>query len=107
MPKIGKMKSIVSDCSKFEKLDIQEEKNLNVILNKEKILRVIIKHLYEKDCFIKSENLKTCPTGSKPRILYRQVKVHKPVEDHCPSFRPVLLAIGTPTYDLAKFSFLF
>ena len=25
------------------------------------------------------------------------------MEDNCPSFRPILLAIGTSTYDLAKF----
>ena len=25
------------------------------------------------------------------------------MEDNCPSFRPILSAIGTPTYDLAKF----
>ena len=28
------MKAIISDCSKFEKLDIQEEKYLNFILDK-------------------------------------------------------------------------
>ena len=44
-----------------------------------------------------------CPSGSKPGILYRQAKVHKPVKDNCPYLRPILSAIGTPTYDLAKF----
>ena len=97
-----KMKAIISDRSKFEKLDIQEEKHLNFILNKEKRLRKIIKPLYEKGCFTKSEFLKICPTGSKPGILYRQAKVHKPVEDNCSSFHPILSAI-TPMYDLAKF----
>ena len=98
-----KMKAIISDCSKFEKLGIQEEKHLNFILNKEKRLREIIKSLYQKGCFTKSEFLKICPTGSKPGILYGQAKVYKPVEDNCPSFRPILSTIGTPTYDLAKF----
>ena len=59
--------------------------------------------MYEKGCFTKYEYLKICPTGSKPGILYREAKVHEPVEDNCPSFRPILLVIGTPTYDLAKF----
>ena len=98
-----KMKAIISDRSKFEKLDIQEERHLNFILNKEKRLRKIIKLLYEKGCFTKSEFLKICPTASKPDILYGQAKVHKPVEDICPFFCPILSAIGTPTYDLAKF----
>ena len=76
------MKAIISDRSKFEKLDIQEEKHLNFILNKEKRLREIIKLLYEKGSFTKSEFLKICPTGSKPGTLYGQAKVHKPVEDN-------------------------
>ena len=32
------MKAIISDRSKFEKLNIQEEKHFNFILNTEKIL---------------------------------------------------------------------
>ena len=72
-----KMKAIISDHSKFEKLDFQEEKYLNFIPNKEKRLKEIIKLLYEKGCFTKSEYLKICPTGSKPGILYGQVKVHE------------------------------
>ena len=47
--------------------------------------------------------MKICSTGSKPGIFYGQAKVHKPVADNCPSFCPILLAIGTSTYDLAKF----
>ena len=30
-------------------------------------------------------------------------KVHKPVTDRCPSLRPILSAINTPSYKLAKF----
>lgn len=56
--------------------------------------------MYEESCFTQSEYLKTYPTGSKPAILYGQVKVYKLVEDNCPSFHPVLWAIDTPTYDL-------
>ena len=98
-----KMKTIISDRSKFEKLDIQEEKHLNFILSKAKRLREIIKPLYEKGYFTKSKYLKIFPTGSKPGVLYGQAKVHKPVENNSPSFRPILSAIGTPIYDLAKF----
>ena len=76
---------------------------MNFILNKEKKLKKIIKSLYEKGCFTKSEYLKICSTGSKPSILYREAKVHKPVEDNCLSFRPILSTMGTPTYELAKF----
>ena len=53
--------------------------------------------------FYLSEFLKICPTGSKPGILYGQGKVHKSVEDNCPSFRSIPSAIGIPTYGLTKF----
>ena len=71
-----KMKAIISDRSKFEKLDIQEEKHLNCILIKEKRRREILKPLHEKGCFTKNEFFKICPTGSKPGIPYGQAKVH-------------------------------
>ena len=98
------MKAIISGRSKFEKLDIQEGKHLNFILNK-KNFRKIIKPFYEKGCFTKSKYLeKTRPQKleSKPGILYGQAKIYKPVEDNCPSFSPILSAIGTPAYKLAK-----
>ena len=40
--------------------------------------------------------------GSIPGILYGLCKVHKAIVDVCPPFRPILSAIGTPTYKLAK-----
>ena len=41
--------------------------------------------------------------GSRPGILYGLCKVHKAIIDVCPPFRPILSAIGTPSYKLAKF----
>ena len=35
--------------------------------------------------------------------MYGFAKVHKIVADDLPSFRPILSAIGAPTYKLAKF----
>ena len=35
--------------------------------------------------------------------MYGLAKVHKIVTDGIPSFRPILSAIGTPTYKIAKF----
>ena len=40
---------------------------------------------------------------SRPGILYGSAKVHKPIIDDCTSFRPILSATGTPTYNLGKF----
>ena len=38
-----------------------------------------------------------------PGILYDNPKVHKMVVNHTPKFGPILSAINTPTYSLAKY----
>ena len=43
------------------------------------------------------------PRGSRFGILYGLCKVHKQLVDNCPPFRPIMSAIKTPTYNLAKF----
>ena len=40
--------------------------------------------------------------GSRPGILYGLCKVHKVITGICPPFRPILSAIATPSYKLAK-----
>ena len=44
------------------------------------------------------------PCGSKPGIMYGLCKIHKgtTVNDPVPPFRPILSAIGTCNYNLAK-----
>ena len=42
-------------------------------------------------------------SSSKPEILYGIGKIHKALEDGIPNSRPILPAIGTPTYKLVKF----
>ena len=43
------------------------------------------------------------PIGTRPGILYGQPKVHKTVINNIPQFRPILSAINTPVYKLAKY----
>ena len=43
------------------------------------------------------------PSGLRPGIMYCSAKFNQIVADGLPSFRPILSAIGTPTYKLAKF----
>ena len=53
---------------------------------------------------ISSEQYKDLsPSGSRPGIMYGLVKVHKIITDGLPSFKPILSAIATPIYKLAKF----
>ena len=107
----------MSSFSNFErswKLSFQVVQNLAfkrksiwILFLIKKSLRKIIKPFYEKSCFTKSKYLEKTrhqKLESKPGILYGQAKIYKPVEDNCPSFSPILSAIGTPAYNkLAKF----
>ena len=43
-----------------------------------------------------------CPIGTHPGILYGLPKIHKIVIDNNLKFRPILSAIDTPVYKLAK-----
>ena len=42
------------------------------------------------------------PLGTRPGIMYVSCKVHKKWVDGCRPFRPILSALQTPTYKLAK-----
>ena len=43
------------------------------------------------------------PVGSRSVILYDRAKIHKPIKDGLPPFRPILSDIGTPTCKIANF----
>ena len=63
----------------------------------------VLKNLRDKKEIFIEQYKNLSPSGSRPRIMYGLVKVHKTVTDDLPSFRPILSAIGIPTYKLAKF----
>ena len=57
----------------------------------------------ERDNKISEDEFKSiCPISTRPGILYGQPKVHKTVTNNIPQFRPILLAINTLVYKLAK-----
>ena len=60
-------------------------------------------NLYIKKSLTKKEYDSVYATGSRPHILYGSANVYKLIIDNCHSFCPILFAIGTPTYILAKF----
>ena len=97
------VKNVISDTSKFIQLSIPPDKYINYIVNVEKKFRQLFKELYDNDKINKEEFDRICPIGSKPGILYGNPKVHKPVVNNLPKFRPILSAINTPGYNLAKF----
>ena len=51
----NKIKDILSDSTKFKKLEFGDNKQLNFLINSEKKLKDIIKPLYQKECLTKKK----------------------------------------------------
>ena len=97
------VKNVISYSSKFIPLNIPPEDYINYIVNAEKKFRKLFNNLYDNNKISKDEFLKICPVCCRPGILYGNPKVHKPVVDNMPKFKPILSAINTPGYNLSKF----
>ena len=95
--------SLLLDNSKFAEFNIDSSKWLNYIVNLEIKLKDHFKNLKKENKISNEELEKISPIGSRPGILYGLPKVHKTVTNNIPKFRPILSAINTPTYKLAKF----
>ena len=100
---ISAIEEILNDNSKFSKLDIPTGKEINHIVNLEKRITSELKLLKGKEIIDKSIYKSIKPVGSRPGILYGLGKIHKETRNGIPPFCPILSAIGTPTYKLAKF----
>ena len=96
------VKSTISDSNKFVQLNITPDKYLNYIINVEKKFKQLFKKLLDNAKISTDEYDKICPKGSKPGILYSNLKIHKSVINNLPKFRPILSVINTPGYNIAK-----
>ena len=94
---ISKMKLILSDISKFKKIQIDDSKVLNHLIHMENKIVELLKRLKEKQEISDKVYRELYPAGSKPGILCGLCKIHKSIVDGVPPFRPILSAIGTPT----------
>ena len=77
-------------------LDLPNEKN-----NFEKKLTDLLKQLKASEAISEIDYKKL--KGSSFGVLYGLCKTHKKVLDKWPPFRPILSAIKSPSYNLAKF----
>ena len=100
---ICKIKNILNDSSKFHKVYIDHDKILDHLIRMENRVIDVLKNLRDRKEISIDQYKDLSPSGSRPGIMYGLPKVHKIVTDGLPSFRPILSAIGTPTYKLAKF----
>ena len=100
---VEKMKELWSDISKFQRLEIPSDKYLNFVINSQDKIKSILKSLHDKKNLTDMLYKKISPVWRSPGILYGQAKVQKPVINNCPFSSPILDAINTPSYRLAKF----
>ena len=97
------MYKILNSNAKFEMFQFAHDKELNYVLNLEKKIINVLKDLNKKEEITEVDYNYLYLCGSRPGILYGMANVPKPVTDPCPSFRPILSAINTLSYKLAKF----
>ena len=100
---LQRMEELLSDTSKFSKVDVAPGKEYNHIWNQELRVRKALQNLVKNGAIKQDIYDKLAPTGSSPGVMYGLSKVHKPLVDGFPKLRPILSAINTPTYKLAKF----
>ena len=78
------MKEIVSDTTKFEQINIKEDKQLNFCWKSDKKVIDLIKPLENERKISEQEYELIYFRVSRPGILYGSPKVHKTVINNCP-----------------------
>ena len=103
-----KMDELLSDSSTFMKVEFNSKYKANheirLLLDMEKEIKSCLDDLQNSN-YLSEDNYKFMkPYGSKPVVIYGLCKVHKDItpNDRVPTFRPILSAIGTCSYNLGK-----
>ena len=89
--------------NKFERATLKNDAFLNFVVNQEKCIDTIFKNLVDSNGMSKELGKFIKPVGTRPGTMYGLCKVHKQEVDGCPPFRPILSALQTPRYNIAKF----
>ena len=89
--------------TKFQLLPFKKSNKLRYILNQETAIKKALTPLMVKNVISKEMFEHLVPSHSSPGIMYGLPKIYKQVVDNKPKYRPILSAIGTPSYNLATF----
>ena len=98
-----RMEQLLSDTTKFKKLDISPGKDYNFVINQELRISKTLKEMRNRGAMTDHLYNRLNPTGTQPSVMYGLGKIHKPLIDSIPKFRPILSAINTPTYKLSQY----
>ena len=82
---------------------IDHDKILNRLIHMENGVTDVLKNFRDKKEISIEQYKDLSHLGSRTGIMYDLPKVHQTATDGLPSFRPILSAISTPKYKLAKF----
>ena len=97
------MKSILNDKQKFLELKLSEKQILKKLIKTQDKIKNCLDPLLQQKVIDRNLYDRLLHKGSQPGKMYGLCKVHKKCTEGCPPFRPILSAIGTPTYNIAKF----
>ena len=97
------MDDILSDQKKFSKISLKDDTLLNFAINQEKHVDKVLKKLVESNSMTDQTRKSLKSVGTTPGVMYGSCKAHKASVEKCQPFRPILSALNTPTYKLAKF----
>ena len=97
----------LNDESKFSEIVFNPKHTVNKevrhLLDMEANIKIFLDDLLDGDYITKDDYKFMKPVGSKPGVMYGLCKIHKDKVGSSPPFRPILSAIGTSTYNMAKF----
>ena len=99
---LKKKNDILSDQRKFGKVSLKDDAFLNFAINQEKPADKVLKKLVESKSMTDKTRTSLKAVGTRPGIMYRSCKLHKASIGNCLPFWPILLALNTCTYKLAK-----
>ena len=82
---------------------MKEGKDYSFMTKQKKDVDDFLAELVDKQSLTEYERHKLSPDGPKPARLYGLPKIHKPLVNGLPKYRPIMSQIGSPTYKIAKF----
>ena len=87
---------------KLKKINLKKW-NFVFAVNQQKHVDNIFKKIFVSNSISEETRRSLKPIWTRPGIMCGLCKVHKDIFNNCLLFRPVLSAINTPSYKLAKF----
>ena len=97
---VGWVKELLSESSKFKVACIKDGKEIRHLIIVRTAYKAVLDELQLREKISEQTFWKLDPIGCKPGVLYGLSKVHKSLINGLHKMRPILSAIGTPSYNV-------